>query len=156
MTKSEREHLQKRIVQFYLNVAGEQKSVTVNHFLEEKIPRRTIYNILQKYERSGEVGDKPRCGRPKKLSRGGLTRLKRLVNHKTGISLRRLAPKFRVSHVTIRNQLRDMKINYFTKQKAPKYTDLQLEEIRIRARRLHRLLSDNAFELIMDDEKYFP
>jgi transposase len=123
--------------------------------LEEKIPRRTIYNILQKYERSGEVGDKPRCSRPKKLSRGELTRLKRLVNHKTGISLRRLAPKFWVSHETIRNQLRDMKFNYFTKQKAPKYIDQQLEEIPIPARRLHPLLSDNDFELIMDDEKYF-
>ena len=58
-----------------------------------------------------------------------------------------MASKFQVSHVTIRNQWRDMKINYLTKQKAPKYTDQQLEETLIRARRLHRLLSDNDFEL---------
>ncbi|CAM4837343.1 unnamed protein product, partial [Rotaria magnacalcarata] len=41
------------------------------------------------------------------------------------------------------------------KQRAPKYTDKQLEEIPTRARRLYRMLSNNDFELIMDNEKYF-
>ena len=56
--KSERESLQKRIVQFYLNFAKRQKNLTVNHFLNDKIPRRTIYNVITKYEECDHIGDK--------------------------------------------------------------------------------------------------
>jgi transposase len=70
MTRSERESLQKRIVQFFVNVVNEKKNVVVNHFMKEKIPRQTIYSIIKKYEESGHVGDKPRSGRPKKLCQG--------------------------------------------------------------------------------------
>ena len=48
-----------------------------------------------------------------------------------------------------------MGIRYYKKQGAPKYTDKQLEEVPTRARRLYCMLSNNDFELIMDDEKYF-
>ena len=48
-----------------------------------------------------------------------------------------------------------MGIRYYKKQRAPKYTDKQLEEVPTRAQRLYRTLSNNDFELIMDDEKYF-
>ncbi|CAF3215252.1 unnamed protein product [Rotaria socialis] len=108
MTRINRERLQKRIVQHYINVANKQKQITVNHFLQEKISRQTIYSIIKKYEESGYVSDKPRSGCPKKLSRGQLTRLKCLVNKKTGISLRRLAPKFKVSYQTVSNHLKAM------------------------------------------------
>lgn len=155
MTKSQREELQRRVVQFYIDVAGKKKNVTVKHFLAEKVPRQTIYNIINKYDESRHVGDKPRSGRPKKLSRGELTRLKRLVNHKTGVSLRLLAQKFRVSHSSIHRYLEEMGINYYKKQKVPQYTEKQLQEIPTRARRLYRMLLSNDFELIMDDEKYF-
>ena len=122
-TRINREQLQKRVVQHYVNVANKQKQITVNHFVQEKIPRQTIYSIIRKYEESGYVGDKPRSGRPKKLSRGQLTRLKRLVNKRTEISLRRLAPRFKVSYQTVSNHLKTMGIRYYKKQRAPKYTD---------------------------------
>ncbi|CAF3391516.1 unnamed protein product [Rotaria socialis] len=76
MARISREQLHKWIVQHYINVASTQKQITVNHFLQERIPRQTIYSIIKKYEESGYVSDKPRSGRPKKLSRGQLTRLK--------------------------------------------------------------------------------
>ena len=41
------------------------------------------------------------------------------------------------------------------KQRALKYTDKQLEEVPTRARQLYHMLSNNDFQLIMDDEKYF-
>ena len=65
-----REQLQKRLVQHYVNIANKQKQITVNHFVQEKIPCQTVYSIIGKYEESGYVGDKPRSGRPKKLSHG--------------------------------------------------------------------------------------
>ena len=70
--------------------------------------------------------------------------------------MRRLAPQFKVSYQTISNYLKAMVIRYYKKQRAPKkYTDQQLEEIPTRARRLHSILSNNNFELVMDDKKYF-
>ena len=88
MVRINREQLQKRVVQHYVNVANKQKQITVNRFVQEKIPRQNIYSTIRKYEESAYVGDKPRSSSPKKLSRGQLTRLKRLVNKRTGISLR--------------------------------------------------------------------
>ena len=57
MTKSERESFQKQIVQLYLNVSDRKKNLTVNHFLNEKIPRRTMYNVITKYDESDHIGD---------------------------------------------------------------------------------------------------
>ena len=48
-----------------------------------------------------------------------------------------------------------MGIGYYEKQRARKYIDKQLEEVPTRVRRLYRMLSNNDFQLIMDDEKYF-
>jgi transposase len=107
------------------------------------------------YEESGHIEDKPRSGRPKKLCHEQLTRLKHLVNHKTGVSVIQLSSKFHVCPQTIRTNLREMNIKYYKKRRSPKYTDKQLQEVPTRARRLYRLLLNNDFEVIMDDEKYF-
>ena len=48
-----------------------------------------------------------------------------------------------------------MSIDYHKKRRIPTYSDKQLQEIPIRARRLYRLLSKDDFQLIMNDEKYF-
>ena len=113
MTRSERETLQKRIVQFHINHAKNKKNVTANHFMKEKIPRQTIYSITRKYEESGLIGDKPRSVCSKRLRQQRLDRLKQLVNHKTGVSIRLLARKFKVSHQTIYNYLEEMNIKYY-------------------------------------------
>ena len=123
--------------------------------MAENIPRQTIYSIIRKYDDSGTVGDRPRCVRPRKMCGGQLTCLKRLVNHKTGISLRQIAKKFNVHRRTIQRELDDMGIRYRKKKRAPRYTVKQMEEVPTRARRLYRTLLSNDFELIMDDEKYF-
>ena len=69
--------------------------------------------------------------------------------------MRRSAPRFKVSYQTVSNHLKTIGIRYYKKQRAPKYIDKQLEEVPTRARRLYRMLSNNDFQLIMDDEKYF-
>ena len=67
--------------------------------------------------------------------------------------MRRLASRLKVSYQTVSNYLKVMGIRYYKKQRAPKYTDKQLEEVPTRVQRLYRMLSNNEFELIMDDEK---
>ena len=112
MTRSEREYLAKRIVQHYVNIADSQKKITVNHFLQRRIPRPTIYRIIKKFEETGVIGDKPRSGCPDKLSKQQLTRLKRLTDQKTGILLRKIAPKFYVDISTTSQHLKAMGMTY--------------------------------------------
>ena len=67
----------------------------------ENIPRQVIYSFIRKYNTSGTVGKKPRIGRPRRISAGQRTRLKRLVNYQTGTSWREIAQKFDVHRRTI-------------------------------------------------------
>ena len=134
MTRSEREYLAKRIVQHYVNIADSQKKITVNHFLQRRIPRPTIYRIIKKFEESGVIGDKTRSGRPDKLSKQQLTRLKRLTDQKTGISLRKIATKIRCRYFNNKSAFERYGCNISKKKRAPKYTDKQLEEVPTRAR----------------------
>ena len=90
-THCDRERLVKRILQHYKTIAKQKKSITVNHYMVENIPRLIIYNIIQKYDTSGIVGDRFRSGYPKNISTSQRIRLKRLVNHQTGISLWKVA-----------------------------------------------------------------
>ena len=155
MTRYDREHLAKRIVQHHTTIANRKKIVTVNHFVDENVPRQTIYNIILKYDTSDFVGDKPRSGRPRKISSGQRTRLKRLVNHHTGISLRKVARKFDVHRRTIQRELNRMEIQYCKKKWVPLCRKKQFEEVPMRAGRLYRTLTSIDFELIMNDEKVF-
>ena len=125
MTCLEREYLVKRIVPHYVNIADRQKKITVNHFLQERIPHPTIYWIIKKFEESSVIGDKPKSSRPDKLSKQKLTRLKRLTDQNTGISLRKIAPKFDVD----KSAFESYGCNISKKKRTPKYTDKQLEEV---------------------------
>ena len=53
-----------------MNIADRQKKITINHFLQKRIPRPIIYRIIKKFEEPGVIGDKPRSGRPDKLQVG--------------------------------------------------------------------------------------
>ena len=70
------------------------------------------------------IGDKSRTSRPKKLLHRQLSRRKRPANHKTGVSLRLLTIKFRVSYQTICNYLKEMNIKYYKKNKQTKSTEI--------------------------------
>ena len=43
-----------------------KKTDVVKHFQTEGVPRRTIYNIIKRYESGLPCEDKPRQGRPAK------------------------------------------------------------------------------------------
>ena len=108
MSRSDREHLEKRVVRHCTTIANQQTARIVNQFLAENVPLQTIYNIIRKYEASGIVRDKPRRDRPRKMPSDQRTRLRRLVNHYTGIALRKIAPKFGVHRRTIQRDLKAM------------------------------------------------
>ena len=113
--------------------------------MAENILHQIIYSIIQKYDTSGIVGDRSRNGRPKKLSTGQRRRLKRLVNHQTRVSLRKIAQRFNVHRRAIQRELKDMSVYCRKEKRAPRWTEKQTE-VPKRARGLYRTLLEDDYE----------
>ena len=86
------------IVHFLNRIRGvdpEWRKVTAAHFVAEGIPKRTVYDIIKRYLVRGTVERRRGSGRPaRKMDSRNRQRLKRMVNHKTGLSQRALASTF--------------------------------------------------------------
>ena len=106
MTRDEREALSQRICNFYCDSANKSVKTTVNYFIKQNIPRRTIYYILNKYLKYGITKNRPRSGRPLKLSDKKLKDIVKSVNNRTDVSQRELAKDSHVHHSTISRNLR--------------------------------------------------
>ena len=132
-----------------------EKTVVVKHFQTEGVPRRTIYNIIKSYESGLPCEDKSRHGRPAKLNKQQLQKLKNSAENHVGTSQRKLAKKFEVSRPCIQRSLKKIGLKYYKRQCAPKYTRKQLEQIPVKCRKLSRELTDQETFIIVDDEKYF-
>lgn len=158
MARGERELLQKRILQFYLNSVDRVKSKVVNHFKVEGVHRSTIYSIIKKYEESGCIGDQPRSGRPATVATKTNKRLiKRLFQNKDKISTRIAAARLNISRSSIsRLKRRSSGIRSYVKEKAPKYKDGQ--EARAKTGALHvyrKLVPSGGGKVLILDESYF-
>ena len=132
-----------------------KKSEIVKHFEMEGFARRTIYNTLNRLESGGDIKNKKKTGRPTSLTAARRSRLKKLTNHRKGVSQRRLARKFEVSQSTICRQLKKIKISCRKREKTPKYTEKQQQKAKILCSKLSNFLHRNKVSLILDDEKYF-
>ena len=85
------------------------------------MPRRTIYNIIKNYEGGLPCEDKPRQGRPAKLNKQQLQKLKDSAENHFGISHRKLEKEFKVSRPYIQRSLKKIGLKYYKRQRAPKY-----------------------------------
>ena len=65
-----------------------EKADVVKHFQTESMPRRTIYNIIKRYESGLPCEDKPRQGRPAKFNKQQLQKLKNSAENHVGTSQR--------------------------------------------------------------------
>ena len=92
------EEKRKRVVHFLNRVMGTRadwRKFTADHFMAEGVPKTTVYNIIKVYLAWGSVERRRGSGRPAvKMTMLQKRRLKRMVNHKTGISQRALASTF--------------------------------------------------------------
>ena len=156
MTRGEREALSQRIVHFYLDSANNSVKTTVNYFIKQNIPRRTVYYILNKYLKYGITNDQPRKGLPVKLSNKTLEGIVKSVNNRCGISQRKIARRFKVHQSTVSHNLRKRTSILIRKRHTAPKMDSEDQEKRAKTncRKLyHKLL--NGCDLILDDEKYF-
>jgi transposase len=156
MTRAEREALSQRICNFFRDAANNSVKTTVNYFKKQNIPQRTIYNILKRYITYNTTKDRPRSGRPMKLSHKNLTTIVKSVNNRCGVSQRKIGRRFKVHQCTISRNLRKRTPMVIRKRrKAPKMNNQEQEKrARKNCGKLYRYLL-NGCDLILDDEKYF-
>ena len=127
----------------------------VDHFVREGIARRTVYNALNRRKNGQSILEVTRSGRPSSWTSSMKVKLKRLVNHRKGVSQRKLGNKFNKHHMTIGRQIKKLGIEDYAREKTPKYTEEQAVKAKKRSRKLVNLLYQSKAEIIMDDEKYF-
>lgn len=114
---------------------------------------------MDAFDKDGTTERKPKSGRPPKFNEDDLKKLKKSVDHRTGMSQRKLATKFNVSQPTIGRSLQKIGIEYKPRVRAPKATPGQKDR---QVERLAKLCGgdglfsmDDDREIIIDDESYF-
>lgn len=147
----DQEWLRKRV---YSYIENHSKRDTVHHFCQENIQRQVVYNIIKRYEDGLPAERAPKSGRPPKFNKQKLTQMQKLAKNCIGVSQRQLSRKFNVSQSTICSNLRKTNLKQYKRQKAPKYTDKQLETVPVKCRKLLNAVKSPKKIFVMDDEKY--
>ena len=116
---SKQEAFRIRVYKFFEDNKKFGKMYTVNHFLAEKVPRRTIYSILSRFEYS-PAKRKSGSGRTKqKLTQKKVNQIIKDFNHKAARSQRQSARKFNVSQQMISQVLKKKQNNRKKKGEDP-------------------------------------
>jgi len=148
------QQLRERVRNFWQLNFLKGKAFTVNHFVNEGCARSTIYTLLSNLSKSSNVHRKPGSGgHNKKLTNQQRASIRRWIQTKRGVSLRREASKYGVCATTMRNIIKEGGLKCRKRKKAPQYTEEQVKRVKLRAGKLLRSLSDK--KIIMDDESYF-
>lgn len=152
---SKQEQSRERVYRFYLANRSKGKKFTLDHFLLEKIPKRTIYRIIERAERdSGHERVRGSGRKAQIMTRKGIRRLQGLFNNKSGISQRQAARKFGCSQSYVSQTLsKKTSIRARKKMTIPKRNEQQQEVARSKCRALY--LKYGKSEWITDDESYF-
>ena len=150
--------LRSAIFHFYQIHKTKGKKYIVDHFKDQGYTKCYIYKLIKTLESTGtDQMENSKTGRKRKLSKTDAKKLKKAVNNKTGCSQRKLARKFKVSQATISREIKNQKVEYRKRKRAPAATEAQKERQKVWLRKLCRGVfkpTGNA-HIIMDDESYF-
>ena len=152
---SKQEALRKRIYEFYISNRDKGKKFTVDHFKRENIVVQTIYGIIRRADNDSGHKRIPGSGRVAKImNKKGIERLKKMFDHKDGISTSQAGRIFGCSKAHIIKTIAN-KTNIVLKKKIkiPGRRKDQKEKIQKCCDRLYRLLSQKS--CILNDESYF-
>ena len=129
MSATDRAKLKPAIELFYTqNNTKTKKYDTYLQFKDYKVNGRPVYSkpglykLMATIDERGSANRKTGSGRPQSLSPTDKAKLKRMVNHKTGVSQNKLSAKFKVAQKTISNHLKYMGIEHRKRKRAPKQT----------------------------------
>lgn len=148
---TKQEWLRERIVQFAVN---HTKSETLHHFLDENIPRSTIYNVLSTFNDRGTTERQKGSGRPARImTNRRQNAVSRSLEANPRMRAMELARKFNCSRQHMQKTMKNLGFNCYHRQKAPKYTPEQVILVKRHARWIHDRYPTQLF--VIDDEKYF-
>lgn len=152
MKVSERQVIAKRVLHFYSEICNKSKVETVKHFLKEGLKRRTIYEIINRFNTRGTTDFAPKTGRPPTVSTPKMVKnvTKKLLN--TNLSEHKIASQLKTSQ-TIVNRIKN-KNNIKTNKciTASKYSGNQSPRAKTYCREIYRKSIHKS--LIIDDESY--
>ena len=114
------------------------KFTTVQHFVAEGVTKSTIYRIIARYRATGTTKHRKGAGRPRRIMTSlARARLRRIANHRTGLSQRGLSSRFSCSQAYICKVLKQLRIRGRRRMKVPSYKDgAAIREAKKRCRRL--------------------
>ena len=96
------------------------KAYVWHHFSKSGITRMGLYKMIANFEKSGSLEHAPVAGCPKVLNEAQVEDLVEKVNHKTSVSIRKLANDFNVAKSTIGKHLKNEGVSYRRRKRAPK------------------------------------
>jgi transposase len=157
MNKVERDIVAKRVATFYKK-NGSNSSSTYQHFMAEGICKSTITRTLTRLRKTGNPITRSPTGRPmKKANMKAMSKIKKLLNAKPSISLRKGCSKVKIPKSTyIRIVKKKLGLKTYKKQTVPKYINNQKSRAKKGCAKIYRnLCGKNANDvLIIDDETY--
>ena len=123
--QEQRQNLVVQFVERWKHRRNDRKSMTAYHFMNQGFPKSTIYSVLSRFERTGNIECKRGSGR-KAITMILRKRevLRRAANHKTGISQQKFAVRCGCSQSYICRTTRRLKITCRKRVKEPKYKDI--------------------------------
>ena len=151
---SKQESVRKHVYNFYIDNKSMGKKFTVNHFLAEKIPQSTIYDIIQRAENETGYERAPGSGRVAKImNSGNIERLIEDFDHNDSISQTQAARKYGCSQKHISTTLATKTtIRVRKKTPIPKRNDEQKRQAKFKCGRLYR--NFRGLNWVIDDETY--
>ncbi len=84
-----------------------------------------------------------------------MKRLQDAAEHRVGTSQRKLAQKFGVVQSTINYNFKKIDLKYYKRQRTPKYTEKQIDQIPKKCRKIRRQITTKDTFVVIGDEKFF-
>ena len=148
----------RRIVGFFQRPENDRRA-TIDHFLQEGLNAKTIARVINRFEKTGQIGYSKKSGpRPTILTSSALRKVGNHYKRNPEISERILAAKLRMSKGSVYRSKKKLKIRSRKKKTAPKFVKDQKERAEKNARRLYKISIPSGGDkfFIMDDETYCP
>lgn len=110
------------VISDFFQSNNNDKKLTVNHFSLQNVPRKTVYNVINRYLQSGSAAYKPIPGRKPEIIRTPLKKpVLTKIKKNPSISVRQLAFDLDKSPSTIWRAKKKLDVKTRKKRKAPLY-----------------------------------
>ena len=158
MKSRECEQNASRIIDFFQR-QNFDRPATVKHFADEGIPKRTVYQVIKRFEDEGRVQYSKNSGpKPSVLTARKLNVIKNKFIQNPNISERKVAADYKISKGSVYNSKRKLHVKTKAKVLAPLYVKNQKERAERGLRKLYKISvpSGGGKFFVLDDETYCP